>query len=66
MTTLDRGARIQDGTITGIRTAMQALLQEKIAELAELAAIITALELKIRETPDEFSLPTERYHTWEQ
>jgi hypothetical protein len=72
MTAPDRGARINNDRITGIRRAMRALLDEKTRELATLAAAITVLQLEIEQMPDEIDLTElpglsmERSSKWEQ
>jgi hypothetical protein len=71
-TPLDRGARIENGRVTGIRKALQSLLDEKTAELATLASTITILQLQIDEMPDTVDLTDlpglsmERSSKWEQ
>jgi hypothetical protein len=72
MTTIDRGVRIDGDRISGIRRALQTLLNEKISELSVLASSITILQLQIDEMPDTLDLSGlpylsgERHTQWEQ
>ena len=49
--------KLEDGKVTGLKAAMETLLQQKIAELSALASVISVMSKELSDIPDDISFP---------